>query len=150
MAIPKLKTIVEQVYRDGSYDLSTLDGCGAFTRACAVRVYAEDPRFVMLKKSEGRTHVVDAKGRRHAADALLFLENGKGTSIDIIGKSRTADAKPSWTPDTVVRYTAADSFVPDYTADAPEPGGSAEPPSGDLAERVAALERKFAALKAAL
>jgi hypothetical protein len=150
MAIPKLKALIEQVCHDGSYDLSTLDGCGAFTRACAMRVYAEDQRFVMLKKSAGRTHVVDSKGRRHAADALLFLENGKGTSIDIIGKSRTADAKPSWTPDTVVRYTAADGFVPDYTADVSEPGGSVEPPSGDLAERVAALERKFAALKAAL
>ena len=150
MAIPKLKAIIEQVYGDGSYDLSTLEGCGAFTRACSVRVYAEDPRFVMLKKSAGRTHVVDAKGRRHAADALLFLENGEGTSIDIIGKSRTADAKPSWTPDTVVRYTADDGFAPDYTADVTEPDDPPAPPSGDLAERVAALERKFAALKAAL
>ena len=150
MAIPKLKAIIEQVYGDGSYDLSTLEGCGAFTRACAMRVYAEDQRFVMLKKSAGRTHVVDSKGRRHAADALLFLENGKGTSIDIIGKSRTADAKPSWTPDTIVRYTAADGFVPDYTADAPKPDDPPAPPSGDLAERVAELERKFAALKAAL
>jgi hypothetical protein len=150
MAIPKLKTLIEQVYGEGSYDLSTLEGCGAFTRACAMRVYAEDHRFVMLTKSAGRTHAVDAKGRRHAADALLFLENGNGTSIDIIGKSRTAEAKPAWTPDTVVRYTAADGFVPDYTADVPAPGGSAEPTGGDLAARVAALERKFAALKAAL
>jgi hypothetical protein len=94
--------------------------------------------------------VVDAKGRRHAVDALLFLENGEGTSIDIIGKSRTADAKPAWTPDTVVRYTADDGFVPDYNADAPEPADPPAQPSGDLAERVAALERKFAALKAAL
>ncbi len=148
--IPKLKAIIEQVYGDGSYDLSSLEGCGAFTRACAMRVYAEDHRFVMLQKSAGRTHVVDAKGRRHAVDALLFLENGEGTSIDIIGKSRTADAKPAWTPDTVVRYTADDGFVPDYNADAPEPADPPAQPSGDLAERVAALERKFAALKAAL
>lgn len=149
MAIPKLKQIIEQVHREGSYDLSTLEGCGAFTRACAMRVYEADSRIVMLKKSASRTHVVDAKGRRHAADALLFLENGKGTSIDIIGKSRTADAKPSWTPDSVVRYTTADGFVPDYDAEMPP---AEDPPaqSGEIADRVAALERKFAALKAAL
>ena len=35
-------------------------------------------------------------------------------------------------------------------ADVPEPNDPPTPPSGDLAERVAALERKFAALKAAL
>lgn len=148
MAIPKLKAIVEQVYQEGSYDLTTLEGCGVFTRACAMRVYEADKRIVMLKKSSGRTHVVDSKGRLHAADALLFLENGQGTSIDIVSKSRTPDAKPSWTIDTVVRYKTTDGFVPDYKQDVPDE--PQDPPSGDLAERVAALERKFAALKAAL
>ena len=42
MAIPKLKHLIEQVYRDGTYDLSTLEGCGEFTRACAMR--ASTPR----------------------------------------------------------------------------------------------------------
>jgi hypothetical protein len=143
MAIPKLKHIIEQVYRDGTYDLTTLEGCGVFTRACSVRVYAEDPRFVMLKKSAGRTHVVDGKDRRHAADALLFLENGKGTSVDIIGNSRTPQAKPAWTPDVKVRYTAADGFVPDYKAEPtpePDPTPDPQPPSGDLEARVSAIE----------
>ena len=45
-------------------------------------------------------------------------------------------------------YTAADRFVPDYTPDVPVPGGSGEPTGHDLTERVAVLERKFAALKA--
>ena len=151
MAIPKLKAIIERVYRDGTYDLSTLEGCGAFTRACAGPVHEADSRIVMLKKPAGRTHVTDSKGRRHAADALLFLENGKGTSIDIIGKSRTAEAKPSWTPDSQVRYGAADGFVPDY-ADAPPPEPpDVEPPDPfDIPARVTAIERKLAALKAAL
>ena len=140
MAIPKLKAIIEQVYRDGNFDLSTLEGCGAFTRACAMRVYDEDSRIVMLKKSAGRTHVVDSKGRRHAADALLFLENGKGTSVDIVGKSRTPEAKPSWTPDSQVRYGTADGFVPDYEDAEPEPEPEPEEPTVGLAARVADLE----------
>lgn len=150
MAIPKLKHIVEQVYREGTYTLSSLEGCGQFTRDCAMRVHAEDRRFVMLKKSAGRTHVVDTKGRRHAADALLFLENGKGTSVDIIGSSRTPDAKPAWTPDSKVRYGAKDGFVPDYVAepkpDIPNPGTPL--PNLGMEARFAALERRVTLLEA--
>lgn len=163
MAIPNFKNIVEQVYRSGSYDLTTLEGCGAFTRACAGPVHDADPRIVMLKKSAGRTHVVDSKGRRHAADALLLVENGKGVSIDIVGNSRTPKATPSWTVDKYAdgankgqiawRYTAADGFVPDYSDEPtpiPDPGEPAPNPGSDLEARVAALELKFARLKAAL
>jgi hypothetical protein len=150
MAIPKLKAIVEQVYRDGTYDLSTLEGCGAYTRDCCVMLHAEDPRFVMLKKSAGRTHVVDAKGRRHGADAVLFLDQGKGTSVDIVGKSRTPEAVPAWTPDSKVRYTAADGFVPDYrSAPPPLPNpGDDLPNVGDHEARIAALEAFVAKVRA--
>lgn len=151
MAIPKLKHLIEQVYREGTYDLSSLEGCGVFTRDCAVRLYAEDPRFVMLKKSAGRTHVVDSKGRRHAADAVLFLENGKGTSVDIIGSSRTPQAKPAWTPDSKVRYSDADAFVPDYAAPTPPPAPQPDPDTPgwpeDLTARVAALEAEIETIK---
>ena len=141
MAIPKFKTLVEGVYAAGRYDLSTLEGCGAFTRACSVAVYKIDTRIVMLKKSAGRTHVVDAKGRRHAADALLFLENGKGTSIDIIGSSRTPQAKPAWTPDSQVRYGAADGFVPDYEDAPPVPPADPPPSAPDIAALWARLRK---------
>lgn len=143
MAIPRLKSIIERVYRDGDYDLSTLDGCGAFTRACAGPVHEADSRIVMLRKPKGRTHVVDSKGRRHAADALLFLENGKGTSIDIIGSSRTPQAKPAWTPDVKVRYTTKDGFVPDYEDANKPPAPPEQPPAGDLEARVQALEDRI-------
>lgn len=145
MAIPKLKAIIEQVYRDGDFDLTTLNGCGTFTRACAGPVHEADPRIVMLKKSAGRTHVVDSKGRRHAADALLFLEHGKGTSIDIIRSSRTPQATPAWTVDVKVRYTDADGFVPDYST---EPDDQpADPPPTDLEARVSALEADMRTVK---
>jgi hypothetical protein len=151
MAIPKLKHIVEQVFRDGTYDLSTLEGCGAYTRDCCVMLHAEDPRFVMLKKSAGRTHVVDAKGRRHGADAVLFLDQGKGTSVDIVGKSRTPEAVPAWTPDSKARYTAADGFMPDYHSvpapDVPDSGTNV-PNLGTLEARIAALEAFVAKVRA--
>ena len=142
MTFPNFKPLIQSVYAAGRYDLSTLEGCGAFTRACSVAVYKVDKRIVMLKKSAGRTHVVDAAGRRHAADALLFLENGKGTSIDIIGNSRTPQAKPAWTVDIKPRYTPADGFVPDYgEADEPPAPPPIEPPDTfDLPARLAALE----------
>jgi hypothetical protein len=144
MAIPKLKSVIQQVYREGLYQLHTLEGCGEFTRQCAVRLYDSDPRFVMLKKSSGRTHVVDEKGRRHAADAILFLEHGKGTSVDIIGNSRTPEAEPAWTPDKKARYTPADAFVPDYdeVIVAPPP----PPIAGTLDVRLARLEAQMADL----
>ena len=135
MSIPNLKSIVLAVHARGGWDLTTLAGCGAFTRACAVELHKADTRIVMLKKSAGRTHVVDSTGRRHAADAVLFLDAGKGTSVDLIGNSRTPRAKPSWTPDSVMRYTTADGFAPDY-----DDGG---PPTGDLESRVAALEARI-------
>jgi hypothetical protein len=149
-SIPKLKHIVEQVYREGTYTLESLEGCGQFTRDCAVKLYEEDPRFVMLKKSAGRTHVVDAKGRRHGADAVLFLDQGKGTSVDIVGKSRTPEAVPAWTPDSKARYTVADGFVPDYRSvptPVPNPGDDL-PNSGDHEARIAALEAFVAKVRA--
>lgn len=140
-SIPSLKHLVQRVYDDGDFELSTLEGCGAFTRACAGPLHRADARIVMLKKSAGRTHVVDGNGRRHAADAVLLLESGKGISIDIIGSSRTPQAKPAWTVDKKWRYTDKDAFVPDYEAKPePLPTPGEPPPNSGMEQRLAALE----------
>lgn len=145
-SIPNLKHIVQRVYDDGDFDLETLEGCGVFVRACAGPLRRADANVVMLKKSSGRTHVVDAKGRRHGADAVLYLDGNRGISIDIIGKSRTPDAKPAWTVDTKWRYTEADGFVPDYEIAEPLPSPGTPPPtSGSELDQ---LKLDVAALKA--
>lgn len=137
--IPNYRQIVDQVYATGQFNLTTLQGCGNFTRAVAVPVHKADARFVMLKKKASRTHVVDNKGRLHGADVLLFVDGAKAIAIDIIGSSASPDAKPSWGPEKdpktkqlIYRYAPADGFAPDYaTEPTPDPG----PEPSDQAER---------------
>jgi hypothetical protein len=149
-AIPNFRGIVDRVYARGGWNLTNLQGCGAFTRAVGVEAHADDKRFVMLKKKASRTHAVDSKGRLHGADVLLFVESSsKAIAIDIIGSSASPDAKPAWTPEKVdgkpfYRYTAADGFAPDYgSVTPPKP----EEPTGD---RLAAVLRELAHIQALL
>ena len=60
MSVPDLKHIVQKVYARGGFTLSTLEGCGEFTRACAREVRKVDERFMLLRKKASRTHVVDS------------------------------------------------------------------------------------------
>lgn len=147
MAVPKLKHIVEQVFREGDYNLTTEDGCAEYTRQCSLRLHDEDNRFRMLRKPASRTHAVDEKGRKHGVDAVAFLDKGKAISIDIVGNSATPEAEPAWTVDKVKgvekwRYKESDTFVPDYdeivNAPPPEP---VPPPASNLESRVSALEQ---------
>ena len=154
-AIPNFRGLIDRVYARGGWNLSNVAGCGAFTRAVAVEAHKDDPRFVMLRKKASRTHAVDAKGRLHGADALLFVESAsKAIAVDIIGSSASPDAKPSWTPEKdpktkqlIYRYTAADGFAPDYGSVTPpkpeEP--PAEPPTGDVARYLAGQFDKLVA-----
>jgi hypothetical protein len=127
-ALPDYRSIVEQVYEGGTYNLANLQGCGVYTQACAKAVHAKDPRFKQLGKKAGRTHVLDPKGRRVAGDAILFVEApGRAIACDIVGSSASPDAKPSWHWDRygedgdghkkgelAYRYTENDAVEPDF------------------------------------
>jgi len=153
MSVPELKHIVEKVYARGGFTLSTLDGCGEFTRACTRQVYAVDKRFMLLRKKASRTHVVDSKGRLHGADVVLFVESpSKAIAVDIIASSASPEARPSWGPERdkttkkpIYRYTAADALPPDADAEPdPDPHTPDKPPvppvPQDLEARIAAIE----------
>lgn len=124
-ALPDFRSIVEQVFEGGTYNLTNLQGGGVFTQAVAKAVNAKDPRFKLLKKSTSRTHVLDPKGRPVGADALLFVEApGRAIAVDIIGSSASPKAKPAWTWDRykegaqkgqlAYRYDETDAVEPDF------------------------------------
>lgn len=156
MVIPSFKALVEQIQAQRRFPIATLEGCGQLVRASAGPIHAADPRFVMLRKKAGRTHVVDSKGRLHAADVLLFVESPtKAIAVDIIGSSASPEAKVAWSPERdkvtkqlVYRYTAADGFAPDYEDEpAPEPPVS-EPPSSDLEVQIGRVDARLRAVEA--
>ena len=129
-AIPNHSAILNQLYATGAFDLSTRDGGAVYVRAAYDTLRAIDPRFFLLRKSAGRTHVVDVFGERHGADAVLFLETPtRGIAIDLISNSATAKAAPGWMPDKykegaqkgqlAYRYTTKDAYAPVYDPIAP-------------------------------
>lgn len=135
MPVPNFKSVVEQVYARGGFDLTSKAGCGRFTEACCVELHATDPQFGHLKKSKSRNHVVDAHGQRHAVDAVLYKATGQ--SVDLIASSESPSARPAWTVDTP-RYSADDWYAPVLPpSDRPDPP---KPPAPDLEGRVSDLE----------
>lgn len=83
--------IINAVYRDGDFDLSTHDGCGEFTEACCDALHASDPMFGHIKKNPGQNQY-----NQHAVDALMLLA-GDGCGIfDIIHDSVSPNASPTY------------------------------------------------------
>lgn len=149
--VPDHGYIVHEVYARGTYNLRSKADCGRFTEDCARALYSVDANWGHLQKPEGRTHVVDAEGRRHAVDAVLYKAEGR--SVDIILASASENPNehpaPTWQPEDVARYSAADWYAPTGSESVPNPTPETPEtpqPDPEMGRRVAALEAQHTAL----
>ena len=85
--------IVHEVYNNTNHDLSTHDGCGAFTEDCCVALHENDSDLWghIRKPDPGQNQY-----NGHAVDALMLLA-GEGCGIyDIIHDSVSPNATPAY------------------------------------------------------
>ena len=88
--------IVSAVYAQGSYDLSTKEGCGRYTEACVEALHAQQSAaWGHIRKTPSQNH-----WQGHAVDAVLLLvaigDTAQGC-YDIIWSTESPEAKPLWT-----------------------------------------------------
>lgn len=156
MSVPDHRRIVEQVFAGGGYTLTTKAGAGLFTEAAAVALHAADSNWGHLLKPEGRTHVVDAQGNRHAVDVVLYKSTGQ--IVDIISGAGDPGARLAWSVGPEGEYGDGEWYAPVGSGAPPlEPPsppvqppvtGTPPPPAGPIIEidlggvlaKVAALE----------
>lgn len=113
MSVPNYFDVVQHVFDRGGFDLTTHDGGGLFTEACARALHAQDPAFGHLRKTPGHNQF-----NGHAVDSVLYKPTGQ--SIDLIADSETPKGRPAWQED-IPRYTDAAWYAPDGV-------GAADPP----------------------
>lgn len=145
MSVPNYFHVVQLVFQTGNHDLTTHDGCGRFTEACARELFKGDPNFGHLKKRPGQNQF-----NGHAVDAVLYKPTGQ--SIDLIAASETPDARPAWQED-IPRYGPDDWFAPDITPgpiDPPVPTPTPTPAPIPAPVDLARLESKIDTLQVTL
>lgn len=85
--------IIESVYTNGEFDLSTKNGCGQFTEACAIALHTQLSTFWgHIKKISPQNNY-----NGHAVDAIMLLVSVGGIDAgiyDIIFSSESPEAKP--------------------------------------------------------
>lgn len=84
--------IINAVYHQGNFDLSTKKGCGTFTEACCDALHASDPMWGHIKKNPGQN-----QWNSHAVDAVMLLAGSACGGYDIILDSESPNAQPSYT-----------------------------------------------------
>jgi hypothetical protein len=99
--------IVNQVYQQGDFDLSTKDGCGQFTEACCTALHdSHSDHWGHIKKTGAQNQY-----NGHAVDALMLLSGADAGIWDIIYDSESPNAQPSWSykgaPDPSLWYYPA-------------------------------------------
>ena len=153
MSVPNHEGVVRQVYNAGTYNLRNHADCGRFTEDVCRALHALDRRFGHLRKRPPANHVIDAHGRAHAVDAVLYLSDvpGQSRSVDIIFASASTDAnevpRPIWDVD-IPRYSASDWYAPDGSpAPAPVPTPNPEPPATDIPRALQQIAEMHAILK---
>jgi hypothetical protein len=94
--IPNEFAKIEEIFRNGNFNLSTLAGCGVFVEAV---VNALPDKWGHIRKSGAQTQY-----NGHAVDAILYksttpLYNGKiAQGVDIISSAVSPEAKIQWLP----------------------------------------------------
>lgn len=89
---PNRRSIVDEVFATGRYELVTKAGNGCFTEEVAFRLAQREPgQWFHLKKSGGQN-----QWNGHAVDAVL---HESGYAVDIIAFSESTDARPAWSVD---------------------------------------------------
>ena len=109
MSVPNHSQIVQAVYAQGGYSLTTKEGAGQFTEAACLALYAVDPNWGHLRKPAWRTHVVGPDGNLHAVDVVLY--KSAGAIVDIIRDAGEPGAGLSW------GVGADDEYDPDALID---------------------------------
>jgi hypothetical protein len=145
MSVPNHFDVVQLVFQTGNFDLSTHDGCGLFTEACARELFKGDPNFGHLKKRPAQNQY-----NWHAVDAVLYRPTGQ--SIDLVAASESPDARPAWQED-IPRYSDADWYAPDVTpgpVDPPVPVPVPVPTPTPAPSDIARLEAKIDTLQVTL
>lgn len=87
--IPNYASVVQHVYATGSFDLSTREGCGAFTEACALALHALNAEFGHLQKQPEQN-----QWNGHALDAVLYKATGQ--TVDLILSAPSPASVPQW------------------------------------------------------
>jgi hypothetical protein len=110
MSVPDYRQIVAQVFATGGYTITTKAGAGLFVEAAARALHLLDAQWGHLRKPEGRTHVVDAQGNRHAVDVVLYRRTGQ--IVDIIRDAGEPGADLSWGEGREGEYDDGDWYAP--------------------------------------
>lgn len=120
VSVPDYSADVRALFATDAFNLTTKDGCGIFTDACARMLKAKDVRFGHLIKKPGQNQYDG-----HAVDAVLYLSDtpGQSVAVDLISASETPEAKPSWGLD-IPRYSASDWRDP-----GPQPASKVQRPA---------------------
>lgn len=87
--------IIQAIYEQGTYDLSTKQGCGEYTEACCLNLFMQQSRlWAHIRKEPAQN-----QWQGHAVDAIqLFVTAGTtGPGIyDIILDTESPNAQPAW------------------------------------------------------
>jgi hypothetical protein len=126
VSVPNHFSVVQDVFRIGSYDLKTHEGQARFVDDVVLALHKRDPRWGHLKKNPGQTQV-----HGHGEDSALYLAPmpGLSTSVDFIGGAGGPDPKPGWIVDEP-RYSRTDWIDPTTHGEreqAPEPEPKPQP-----------------------
>lgn len=156
MSVPNDFAIIEQVYKDGGYDLDTHDGLAQFIDDAVAALHAHDVLWVHIKKKPGQKNI-----HGHGEDAALYLlPNNKAQGCDFVKGAGAAGAQLRWGPDPEAYYTHADGWDAhgdwsDHPVPQPPPTGEpypSESPDGgwwgqifdvEIAKRYAAKGRPY-------
>lgn len=130
--VPNGKPYVDGVYFGGGHDLTTKEGCGRFTEACAAALHHVDAGFGHLRKRPGQN-----QWNGHAVDAVLYRQTGQ--SVDIIRESETDRARPAWEVD-IPRYANGDWYAPEGSKPQEPGGGGGQKPTDDASEFAAIID----------
>jgi hypothetical protein len=151
MSIPNHFEVVRRVFEDGRFDLSTKEGCGRFTEACAVALHRIDGEFGHLRKRPAQNQY-----NGHAVDALLYRATGQ--TVDLIISSGGPESRINWLVNEGDAYSPDMWYPPDPQAAGPAPAGggiqtgsaSMEGLAGalmTLSEAIAGVSRELAKMK---
>jgi hypothetical protein len=124
VSVPNHFSVVQDVFRIGSYDLKTHEGQARFVDDVVLALHKRDPRWGHLKKNPGQTQV-----HGHGEDSALYLAPmpGLSTSVDFIGGAGGPDPKPGWIVDEP-RYSRSDWIDPTtHGGSEPKPEPKPEP-----------------------
>lgn len=107
--------IINAVYQQGEFDLSTKAGCGEYTEAaCEALNEQHSPWWGHIRKNPGQNQWVGPSGVGHAIDAVQLMAQAGSTGpgiYDIILSTESPDAMPAWSykgpPDPTLWYYPA-------------------------------------------